>query len=379
MRAALALLLVAFAAGGAAVREAAPASGGPTGLTKHCARGSVAAVISRRHVCLRAGQKCSSRLDFQYRRYGFRCPLDSRLQRIPPSAGSVIASIPGVLSGYIAAGEGAIWVRDINGREVLRVDPQQNAIVDRISLPLPSSPNFSLLSGIAAGDGAVWVSLASHDELLRIDPATDAIVARVPVGDAPAGIAVMPGSVWVANRFGHSVSRIDASTNRVVATIAVGQGELDGPSSIAAGAGAVWVVVPELHGVARIDPATNAIDAVIRVPLARNLSPLNGIAADANAGVWVAGTDLTHIDPGTNSVVATIPAQTLPVGVAIGLGSVWGTGWLSWGADGLLARVDPSRNTTVGESQRGSSFSSVAVGFGSVWVQGGVLQRIRPR
>ena len=374
------MLLVAFAAGGAAVREAAPAGGGPTGLTKHCARGSVAAVISRRHVCLRAGQKCSSRLDFQYRRYGFRCPLNSRLERIPPSAGTVIASIPGVPSGYVAAGEGAIWIRDLNSPEVLRVDPQQNAIVDRIPLPLPSSPTgFSLLSGIAAGDGAVWVSLTSHDEVLRIDPATDAIVARIPVGEAPAGIAVMAGSVWVANRFGHSVSRIDASTNRVTATIAVGPDERDGPSSIAAGTGAVWVVVPELRGVARINPATNAIDAVIRVPLARNLTPLNGIAADANAGVWVAGTGLTHIDPGTNSVVATIPAQTLPVGVAIGLGSVWGTGWLSWGADGLLARVDPSRNTTVGESQRGSSFSAVAVGFGSVWVQGGVLQRIRPR
>jgi YVTN family beta-propeller protein len=357
LRAALTVLLVAFAAVGAAVREAAPASGGPTGLTKHCVRRSVAAVISRRHVCLRAGQKCSSRLDFQYRRHGFRCPLNSRLERVPPSAGSVIASIPGSSWGYIAAGEGAIWVRDVNGRQVLRIDPQQNAIVDRIQLPLPSSPApFSLPSGIAAGDGAVWVSLASHDEVVRIDPAADAIVARIPVGEAPAGIATTPGSVWVANRFGHSVSRIDTSTNRVVATIAVGQDELDGPSSIAAGAGAVWVVVPELHGVARINPATNAIDAVIRVRLARNLSPLNGIAADAIAGVWVAGTDLTHIDPGSNRVVATIPSQTLPVGIAIGMGSVWDTGWLSWGAEGLLARVDPSRNATVGESHGGPRF-----------------------
>lgn len=381
MRSALALLLVVMASCGAAIGDTTPAKGSrPARLQKRCAPGRVAAVISHRHVCLRAGQQCESGSDRQYRRYGFRCPLGARLERIPPSAGTVVADIRGSLGGYVTAGEGAIWLRGEGpDAQVLRVDPERDALVDRIQLPLPDSPQpFSGLSGIVAGDGGVWASLASHDEVVRIDPATDAIVARIPVGEAPAGIAVTPGSVWVANRFGHSVSRIDTSTNRVVATIRFG-GQSDGPSSIAVGAGAVWVVVPELGGVVRINPATNATEALVPVRLPRDFATLNGIAADASAGVWVAGGDLMRIDPATNRVVATISTLGLPVGVAIGLGSVWETSWAGWLAPGILTRIDPSTNAVVGESNQGASYSAVAVGFASVWVQGNGLQRVRPR
>ncbi len=373
------MLLVVFASCGAAIGDTAPAKGSrPAGLQKRCAPGNVAAVISHRRVCLRAGQRCESGSDGQYRRYGFRCPLGARLERIPPSAGTVVADIRGSLGGYVTAGEGAVWLRGPDA-QVLRVDPERNAVVDRIQLPLRESPQpFSGLSGIVAGEGGVWVSLASHDEVIRIDPATDAIVARIPVGEAPAGIALTTGSVWVANRFGHSVSRIDASTNRVVATIRF-DGQADGPSSIAAGAGAVWVVVPELGGVVRINPATNAIEAVIPVHLSRDFAPLNGIAADASAGVWVAGGDLMRIDPDTNRVVATVPTHALPVGVAIGLGSVWETSWAGGGVPGILRRIDPSTNAVVGESNQGASYSAVAVGFDSVWVEGSGLLRVRPR
>lgn len=379
MRSTLAVLLVVLASCGAAIGDTAPAKGSrPASLQKRCESGHVAAVISHRRVCLRAGQRCEPGRDRQYRRYGFRCPLTGRLERIPPSAGTVVADIRGSLGGYVTAGESAIWLLGPDA-QVLRVDPERNAVVDRIQLPLPESPlPFSGLSGIVAGDGGVWVSLASHDEVVRIDPATDAIVARIPVGEAPAGIAVSPGSVWVANRFGHSVSRIDASTNRVVATITF-EGQSDGPSSIASGAGAIWVVVPDLGGVVRINPATNAIEALIPVRLSRDFAPLNGIAADTSAGVWVAGVDLIRIDPDRNRVVATVPTHALPVGVAIGLGSVWETSWAGRGVPGLLRRINPSTNAVAGESNQGASYSAVAVGFASVWVQGSGLLRVHPR
>lgn len=40
---------------------------------KRCPKGSVAAVIGRDRFCLRAGLKCTSRLDWQYQRYGSYC------------------------------------------------------------------------------------------------------------------------------------------------------------------------------------------------------------------------------------------------------------------------------------------------------------------
>ena len=335
------------------------------------------AVISHKRVCLRAGQRCTPGLARQYRQYGWRCPLSARLERVPPSAGTTIAEISGASGQYVAAGEGAIWLAGAIG--VLRVDPERNAVVDQIQLPLPETQQpYSLVSGIAAGEGGVWVSLLGHDEVARIDPATDKIVARIPVGEAPAGIALTPGSVWVANRFGNSVSRIDALTNRVVATIALAPGPRNGPTSIAGGAGAVWVVDPGLGGVVRIDPVTNEIVALVPVPLPPN-APVGAIAADSATGVWVAGADLMRIDPDTNRVVATVPTLALPVAVAVGLGSVWETSWFGWTAPCPLYRIDPATNTVVGESSIDSGYSPVAVGFGSVWMQAHGLLRMRPR
>jgi hypothetical protein len=374
-RALVGLSLVLLVAGGAAIHDSAPANGGQLALQKPCARGSVSAVISHKRVCLRAGQRCSPGLASQYRTYGWRCPLTGRLERIPPSAGTTIAEIRGAFGGRIAAGEGAIWY--LNG-DLLRIDPQTNEIVDRVQLPhTDPGQAVSGLTGVAAGEGGVWVSLPARDELWRIDPSTDAIVAKIPVGHAPAGIALTPGAVWVANRFGRSVSRIDARTNTVVATIALAPTLGDGPSSIAAGAGAVWVLDPTLGDVVRINPGTDEIEAVIPVGAQLNFGALNGIAADAAAGVWVASGDLKRIDPATNRVVATVSTRALPVGVAIGLGSVWETGRLGW-ASGLLCRVDPATNRVIGESGA-ASYADLAAGFGSIWVQGGGLLRLRPR
>src|SRR5207302_2945440 len=53
-------------------------------LVKPCSRGTVAAVIAGKHACLKVGQRCTRRLDREYRRYGFRCGRNGRLTK-PPS------------------------------------------------------------------------------------------------------------------------------------------------------------------------------------------------------------------------------------------------------------------------------------------------------
>src|SRR5262245_36240445 len=143
-------------------------------------------MISRKHGCLRAGQRCSQGHADQYRQYGWRCQLNGQLERIPPSVGTTIAEIRNLFGGRVAVGDAAIWYLSPQG-DVLRIDPQRNEIVDQIPLPHPEPGEaVSGLTGIAAGEGGVWVSLPARNEVWRIDPATDAIVAKIPVDEAPA-------------------------------------------------------------------------------------------------------------------------------------------------------------------------------------------------
>src|SRR5215469_2540837 len=72
--------------------------------------------------------------------------------------------------------------------------------------------------GMAEDDTAVWVHNVTGDDVLRIDPTTNKVVADISVGSGPGGVAIGEGSVWVANSADYSISRINPTTNKVVAT-----------------------------------------------------------------------------------------------------------------------------------------------------------------
>lgn len=81
----LALLLgSAFASFAVSVSPAAVA---PDSVTHRCKTGFRHAVIAGQHKCLKAGQRCTTRLDRQYHRYGFHCHT-GRLTRVRPVLGS---------------------------------------------------------------------------------------------------------------------------------------------------------------------------------------------------------------------------------------------------------------------------------------------------
>jgi pimeloyl-ACP methyl ester carboxylesterase len=66
----------------------AATAGRPLGLAgtkKHCKAGSVAGTIAGKHVCLKAGARCTKRLDRAYHRYRFHCH-SGRLTRFPAPA-----------------------------------------------------------------------------------------------------------------------------------------------------------------------------------------------------------------------------------------------------------------------------------------------------
>jgi virginiamycin B lyase len=91
-------------------------------------------------------------------------------------------------------GEGAVWVLDVSGQRVVRIDPTAMEVVEHI--PLPVAPG----DVVVAGEGGVWVTDRVRGAVVRIDPATNRVVATIRLGHALdlGSIAVGGGSIWVA-------------------------------------------------------------------------------------------------------------------------------------------------------------------------------------
>lgn len=366
-----ALAVISF--GGTALAPGAE----PAAAGKKCSRGSVAAVIAGKRVCLRAGQRCNKRLDRQYHRYRFHCHTGrlTRARRSPPPAPPIATvtariQLAGVSTG-VTAGEGAVWVRE--GGTVQRVDPATNAVTASIAVGEGVT--------LAAGEGAVWAPKTDSESVARIDPGTNAVTATIPVrGIDPQGVATGAGAVWVAVQNAEGVpatlDRIDPRTNTVVTSISDAPADI-GPG-VTVGAGAVWT--GGRPTVARIDPATNRV--VARIGGAR----AGDIAADTDAvwsasGLDVAGSGLVRIDPGSNAIVSTISVLDSPTaGVAVGFGAVWVTTTRrpTTQSPYVLARIDPRTNSVAGTIPL-TLTADVATGFGAVWVAAGnTLLRLQP-
>jgi len=316
-----------------------------------------------------------------------------------PQAGTVAATIPiGAQVNGIAATDSAVWVVAAD-RRLLRIDPATSAIVATIPLPNSEWPE----GNVAVGDGSVWVTVpspdtAAHpelDSLLRIDPAANRIVARIRVGHSPAGIAVTPSAVWTANHrsdwpSGGSptgefyVSRIDVASNSETARVLVETRTTPGadwdhfccgPSFVTAAAGAVWVTDPGYgYGtVLRVDPVTNAVAA--RISFENSKADACGYVVGDETAIWVASgckhTYVARIDPLTNQIVATTDAGARTGALALGFGSLWGTG------DGLY-RIDPATNKLTGRLTFPNP-RAISIGARSIWVgSGNNLLRVTP-
>jgi len=363
-----------------------------------CARGSVAAVVEGKRVCLRRGQRCRTRLDRVYHRYGFHChtgrltggPGPAPAPPLP--AGKVLATIRAPSTGGVAIGAGSVWVANLLPHTLTRIDPATNAVSATISIGDGLLDPFHGPTRVAFGHGTIWVLDGAADCgcVHRVDPATNAIVATINLGTpvrfrvAPFAIAVRPEAVWIALREGieaasnGSVVRVDPATNSVVGVIGAGSNpDFGGATGLAANASGVWTSVPSMRSVLRIDPATNSV-----VATTSGLTCGEGqVAADDALGVWIADCDVVRqLDPRTNQFVrrVAIPGATGGGvrGIAIGDGSVWAQA-------ASLVRIDPRRGVPTGRTPLDVSLVwgeySIAIGFGSVWVrQQDRVVRIRP-
>ena len=272
-------------------------------------------------------------------------------------------------------GAGSLWVPNHDAGEVLRIDLETGALVDRIPAGSPVPPNSDLrwsTNAVAYGAGAIWVAQAVDRAVLKIDPAANQVVATIPVGVDPYDLVVDGDTLWVSAFESNAVVRIDIPSMTVTAVIE----SVYKPTGIAAGGGALWVALHRSAKVARIDPATNTVTDEIRV----GGSDLNNMARPENVVfaygyVWVANNragSLSRIDPATNEETQVAFPGRCVQRVAAGEGSIWiqveGTQQdaRNWLAGIMIVRIDPENLAF--ERWMIPGAWSLSVGEGILWL-----------
>jgi streptogramin lyase len=278
-------------------------------------------------------------------------PENMLLKRLDPRSGEeeAVSKLKGFSANTVEGtfGAGSLWVCkgdwEAAADVVLRVDPETNRVVDRISVESPT--------GLAFGHGSVWATSSGHGTVSRIDPKTGEVAAEIEVGRGAVDIATdeRTGDVWVAGlllKYGadihpedskdNKLSRIDPATNRVVAEIPIAANSREGGAqSVAVGEGAVWAQSADGR-LFKVDPATNKV--VGDVPLGEYSSDLEVYGGAVWATVQASsGTRLVRVDPSTVHVVASEHGREPANGGYGPLAAGGGYVWLTSG--GGLARV----------------------------------------
>ena len=152
-----------------------------------------------------------------------------------------------------------VWVSDVEGDAVIRVDPIGSSIGGELAttrIPVCHTPR-----SISAVRGLVWVACAgaknddTPGEVVKIDAREARVVGDpVEVGTQPTSIAAGPSSVWVADNDDNLLRQIDVRTAKLDdATI-----ELAGaPRGVAVGLASVWVASGSNNVVERFDGKTH--------------------------------------------------------------------------------------------------------------------------
>jgi YVTN family beta-propeller protein len=199
-------------------------------------------------------------------------PWAGVLTRFDPTSGRTVQRLdPHSTPGAIATGDGALWIADDVGKNVIRLDPNGGMT----STAVGNGP-----SGVAVSPDGVWVTDSLDDTLERIDPDTLAVTNTIPVGHSPAGVAVGAGSVWVANSGDGTVSRIDPGTERVIATITLG----GSPTAVTVADRRVWVTVDARLATPSVGGAGSG---TLRIDTLSELGPLDPALVGTYVGLEV--------------------------------------------------------------------------------------------
>jgi glutamine cyclotransferase len=102
---------------------------------------------------------------------------ESRIDKIDPSTGKVLASIPAPGNGFdsgLTWAEGSLWVGEYRGRKIHQIDPSTGAVKRTIE-----SNRF--VTGVTWVDGELWHATWEGDEseLRHVDPQNGAVLEQL--------------------------------------------------------------------------------------------------------------------------------------------------------------------------------------------------------
>jgi hypothetical protein len=196
----------------------------------------------------------------------------------------------------MTSGAGSLWVLDFTG-PLLRIDPVSGAITKRFGVR-------GLGADVAYGDGFVWMITddpadggGGQEYLYKIDPSRDVIVKAAPIPGAGTTCAASPGprGIWIACAAVDRITLINPGSLKPVQSLRVHSGGYI--PQIVPGQKAVWVLTPS--GLARADPATARITAIIHVGYASSAMSAPALIMDSAERLWITGSLLTVVVPGT--------------------------------------------------------------------------------
>jgi len=279
--------------------------------------------------------------------------IDPTTNRVIPE--SIVQT--GIEPGPVAGG-GSIWVGNLEGKSVTRIDPATHEVMSTVSLPvMPDALTF--------GRGALWVVSGRLGEMYRIDPEFETLSKAIPLGPRPirqarAGADVGEGWVWAAHG-DSTLARVDPETLRGTSTTRVGQG----PAALVVAWGFVWVASSGDDTVRRFEPERYDLGPVGR-PLTVGRAP-SGISA-GYGNIWVActGDDIVARIPADRGFASSlsIPVGDGPTSLAVGEGAVW----VANTAGRTVSRIDPTTLEVVATIEVGNAPAGLAVSDGRVWV-----------
>ena len=191
---------------------------------------------------------------------------------------------------------------------------------------------------LVAGAAAAGIVLASRgsspvpvhaNSVAALDADSGKVLADVPIGGSPIALAVGAGSVWAVDGDHSTVSRIDRRTKERIPIGGLGSDLKD----LAFGFGALWVAGGNDGTVLRVDPRDDGVEPV---DLGAANAPVFAIRVGKRA-VWaMRGSDVVRIDPHRNVADGRVPVRSGPIGIALGLGSLWVST-----QDERIVRVEP--------------------------------------
>lgn len=237
---------------------------------------------------------------------------------------------PGGFLDDVAVTGHTLWVTDMDGNRVVRVDTATGRL-------LPAAPVADGPLGIVAAGDAVWVASYQGTTITRLNQSGHHTTVVHTPSASPTGLAAQGRQVWVVDQSDGKGLVVDNTTGKVLRHLATGL-----HAGFAATAfGAVWIgdFAGDTGRIARLSTASGkpALHTVTgQAPLA---------FAAAHGGLWVSNAKsntVTEIDPHSGKVERRVSLPGAgPGGITFAAGSLWVGGYNNQ----TLYRIDPRTGT----------------------------------